>query len=151
MALIEALRFAMRTLHLGAMAVWLGVGLLYLLTRPSLNRGASAEMVRDYSRTMRMLVGRSFLLIVASGVYLSFDRLVNPRLGFLYVLVLALKLAAVAGTVLSVSAPRGGQTQPSPRGLYLTVWADPGRRTLALGAVALILGVVLTLIYEAGA
>lgn len=140
----------MRALHVGAISVWLGSGLLYLVTRPTIGQEASGGVRKEYGSTMRMLVGRSFMVSVASGAFLLFDRLANPRLGLVYVGVLAAKLAIVVGIawILSVR-PRRAHAQvdgaPRPR------WSDPGWQALALGVVALLLGVVLTLIYEAQA
>ena len=144
----DVLRFGARALHLGAVCVWLGSGLLYLLTRPTLIKVATTEAKRSYSRVMGVLAGRSFALSVASGAYLLFDRLANPKIGLLYMVALAAKLAVVSGIVWSVRMSRG-RGQASAEGMLRLKRFDQGWLALALGTLALVLGVVLTLIYEA--
>ncbi len=140
----------MRALHLGATSAWLGSGLLYLLTRPTAGQPASRGAGKEYGSAMRMLAGRSFLLSVASGVYLLFDRLANPRIGLAYAGALAAKLAIVAAIALLVSV-RPRRAQAPVEGEPRLRWSDPGWQALALGVAALLLGVLLTLIYEAQA
>lgn len=147
MSLADVMRLVMRTAHLGAMSVWFGGGLLYLLSRSTPRSVANGETAGAYGQLLRTLIGRSFAVLVASGAYLIFDRLSNPRLGITYILVLAVKLALVvtiAWTV-GIRRQRVAVAQVRPR------WRDPGWIALVLGAGALILGVALTLIYEAEA
>lgn len=143
--LAEVLRFAMRLTHTGGAAVWIGCGLLYFLAR-----SAQGTVTGGYYNTLRLLMARSLVLLVGSGVYLIFDRLSNPQVGLTYVVVLAIKLIMTAGIVWLVSGGRqvGRQARSTMAGPR-PWWRDRGRLVLALGAGALALGVALTLIYEA--
>ncbi len=139
--LAEALRFVMRLAHTGGAAVWIGCGLLYLLAR-----SAQGAVTTGYYNTLRLLMARSLVLLVGSGVYLIFDRLSNPQVGLTYIVVLVIKLVMTAGIVWLVSG--GRQTRSTVAGPR-PWWRDRGRLMFALGAGALALGVALTLIYEA--
>lgn len=143
--LADTLRLVMRALHTGALAAWLGGGLVYMLARSVLRPSLSAEAWGAATSKLRALLGRALSLLVASGAYLLFDRLTDPRIGVGYVSVLAAKLVLVAGMVWVTAAPRG------LRGVrnQTTGWRDPGWLSLVLGAGAMVLGVALTLLYEA--
>lgn len=144
--LADALRFVMRAVHTGALAVWLGGGLLFFLTRPIVRPTASSEAWAAHERILRTLMNRCFLLLLGSGAYLVFDRLADTRVGALYVAALGVKLALVAAIAWVVSARRPSRAGASRRRLPGTAWL-----VLALGAGASILGVLLTVIYEAEA
>ncbi len=133
----------MRVVHTGALAVWFGGGLLYLLSRPILRPALSSDVRAAHSSLMLSLTRRCFALLLASGAYLVFDRLDDPRVGALYIVVLGVKLALVAAIawVTAIGPARGGTKLP---GL-----ANTACLVLALGAGALILGVALTAIHEA--
>lgn len=135
----------MRAAHTGATAIWMGGGLFYLLARAQLRQTATGAAWEAYSRMARMLVSRSFAVLVASGAYLVFDRLANPRLGAAYVAVLGLKLALVAAIVGLIGIRRTpGRRSPTQAGRL-----EPQRVALMLGAGAMVLGVILAFMYEA--
>lgn len=135
----------MRAAHTGATAIWLGGGLFYLLSRAQPRQAATGAAWEAYSRMARMLVSRSFAVLVASGAYLVFDRLANPRLGVAYVAVLGLKLALVAAIVGVIGIRRASGSRPPMR----PGWLEPQRVALVLGAGAMVLGVILAFMYEA--
>lgn len=153
MTLADMLRLLMRVAHTGALAVWLGGGLLFVLTRPQIRPSLSGEIWSSYSRTMRLLMSRSFALLVASGVYLVFDRIAQPRLGLLYVVVLAVKVALVviAAWITGAGGVKQASASPSANPSVRVWWRDPAWQLVALGTLASVLGVLLTLIYEADA
>ena len=136
MNLADGLRFLMRGLHIGAMAVWIGSGLLYLLAR-SLLRAPAGPAWSAFAQAWGAQARRALGVLVASGVYLLLDRLTDTRLGLAYLGVLAVKLAVVAALA----------------GLLLFRVTPPGRidstRLLwGLAATAGVLGVLLTVLYE---
>lgn len=137
----------MRVAHTGAMALWLGCGLLYLLSQTGLRGAVRAEAWGGYSRIVRMVMSRSFAVTVASGAYLVFDRLADPRLGATYIAVLAAKVALVVASAWVI----GGRRKQAASPLSRPRWREPGWIALALGGGALVLGVILTLIYESQA
>lgn len=151
MTLADVLRLLMRVAHTGALAVWLGSGLLFVLTKPQIRPSLSGEVWSGYSRTMRTLMSRSFALLIASGVYLVFDRIAQPRLGLLYVVVLAVKVAlvVVAAWITGAGGVKRASTSANPS--VRVWWRDAAWQLVALGTAASVLGVLLTLIYEADA
>lgn len=144
MTLPDLLWLLMRVAHTGAMALWLGGGLLYLLSQAGLRKSVKDSVWGGYSRTARVVVSRSFAVTVASGAYLVFDRLADPRLGITYIAALAAKIALVAASVWVI----GGRRTQGASPLLRPRWREPGWIALALGGGALVLGVALTLIYE---
>lgn len=137
----DVLRFLMRVVHLGAMSAWLGGGLYFMLSRPSLRQPATAES-KAAGANLRQLLRIAFALLLLSGTFLVFDRLAEPRIGVLYVGVLAVKLALVAAIVWVTGVGRSS-------GAARTWRIDTGRLVLGLGTGALALGVALALLYEA--
>ena len=153
MTLLDLLGLAARLVHVGAASVWLGGGLLYWLSGRLLRGHLEEDKWAIYSRTAGRMLGQSFALLAASGAYLVFDRLADPRLGPLYVPVLVVKLGMVGAIAWTLAAMRPGpasQSLSGPRAKPSPGLSDPGRRALWLGAGALALGVALTLIYESG-
>jgi len=136
-SLADGLRFLMRGLHIGATAVWIGGGLLYLLARSTL-RASAGPAWRTFAQAWGVQARRGLGVLVASGVYLLLDRLTDTRLGLAYLGVLAVKLAAVvalAGLLLfRVTPPRGR--------------INSARLLWGLAATAGALGVLLTVLYE---
>ena len=145
MTLADELRFIIRVVHTGAFAVWLGGGLLYLLVGTAIRQRVSSEAWATVQDTFRKLAQPSFALLLGSGVYLVFDRLAAPRLGTAYVVVLGAKLTLIAGIVW-VLRPRGPRQASR---LARLGWLGPSQAALILGAGAGLLGVLMTLIYEA--
>lgn len=141
----EVLRLIMRVAHVGAMAVWFGSAFFYLLSRPLLAGELNRAVWRTYRARLGVVARRCMGVLIASGAYLAFDRLSDPRRGAAYVVVLVVKLALVAAIIWIAGARRA----PPPGAAAGTLRPDPAQLLLALGAGALILGVVLAMIYEA--
>jgi uncharacterized membrane protein len=164
----DLLRLVARLVHVGSASVWVGGGLFYWLSSQALKGSeggvGSVGSVRGerwaaYSRTVGTVLGRSFAALAASGAYLVFDRIANPRLSTAYIIVLAAKLALVGGIAWTLAARRRPSVAaedaagpPGPPGAFRFRrgrGADLGRQLIWLGAGALAFGVALTLIYEA--
>lgn len=143
MALGDVLRFLMRVVHLGAMSAWLGGGLYFMLSR-SAPRPVSTAESKASGANLRQLLRIAFALLLLSGTYLVFDRLAEPRVGVVYVGVLAVKLALVAAIVWVTGVGRSRGTANAARPPRI----DTGRLVLGLGIGALALGVALALLYE---
>ncbi|MDQ6746764.1 MAG: hypothetical protein M3010_01465 [Candidatus Dormibacteraeota bacterium] len=146
MTLADALRLLARLVHTGALVVWLGGGGLHLVARTALRATTDRAQWTAFDATWRRVARLSFWGLGSSGVYLVFDRLADPRVGAVWIGVLAVKLGVVAALWWILGA-RGGHPTRGGRPLR---GRDPARLVLSLGTVALILGVVLTLLYEAG-
>ena len=177
MTLPDLLRLVARLVHVGAASVWLGGGLFYWLSSQALRNpeggvggiSGPGERSAAYSRTVGTVLGRSFAALAASGAYLVFDRIANPRLSAAYIVVLAAKLALVGGIAWTLAARRqpsaAAEDPAGPPGIAGAPGApgapvnrrsprrgrgsDLARQLIWLGAGALALGVALTLIYEA--
>ncbi|MGI8586305.1 MAG: hypothetical protein ACR2M0_01270 [Chloroflexia bacterium] len=138
MNVADALRLTIRVLHVGATAIWFGGGVLHLLARSALRSSADRPGWAAFEAAFHKLARRCFWLLAASGAYLVFDRLTDTRLGVAYVLVLATKLVIVFAIGWLITTAR-----PVLRGRL-----DRTRLVLGLAGGAVVLGVLLTLIYE---
>ena len=143
MALADIFSFLMRVAHLGALTALLGSGLFFAVTRSTLRPALGPEDWAAYRRKLRLLTRPSFAVLIVSGVYLVFYRLADPRVGLWYILVLAAKVLLVVA-IAWLTSLRG-----PPRSAAPPKWRDPSLLALLLGAGALVLGVLLTAIYEA--
>jgi len=140
---VESLRLLLRIVHTGALAIWLGGGALHLIARRALRPAVAPDRWATFDGLFRLWARWSFWALLASGVYLLFDRLADPRLDGGYIAVLGAKLAVVAA-LWWISGPRTQARQ----GTGAAHAPDPARVVLALGIVALVLGVALTVLYE---
>lgn len=144
-------RILLRVAHAVAGGVWLGSGafvIFALLPVRQLSPDAT-KFIRTAQSYFRRWWILSSGILLGSGVALMFDRLADGRGTAIYVLLLLIKvsagvvaLAASTGLVPPSSSPslRGGQARL--RTLRLS-----GRAVLALGALAYVLGVLLSVIY----
>ena len=96
MSVSDAFLLVVRWAHLVAAAAWVGGSLFYLLVlRPALRRspgssgGVSAAVASDF----RALVDTSILVLLVTGVILTFNRLSAGVVGVPYVAVLGIKIA----------------------------------------------------------
>ena len=96
MSVSDAFLLVVRWAHLVAAAAWVGGSLFYLLVlRPALrrspgsSRGVSAAAASDF----RALVDTSILVLLVTGVILTFNRLSAGVVGVPYVAVLGIKIA----------------------------------------------------------
>ena len=93
--MLFVLRELMRVAHLLAAGTWIGGSVVYLLViGPALRLAkASPEVGAQIARLFRQVVNWCIGVLIASGVFLAFDRLTSVEVGILYVVVLALKVA----------------------------------------------------------
>ena len=84
-----------RWLHLVSAAAWVGGSLFYLLVlRPALRRsGDSSGVTESAAVEFRALVDTSILVILVTGIILTFNRLTPGIVGVPYVVVLGVKIA----------------------------------------------------------
>jgi len=149
--------------HLLAAVVWLGGGLFYLLAlRPalrSLELGApGGAFTRALAERFRAAVELSILVLLVTGVVLTFQRLTAPQATVAYGLVLALKIAlSVAMFGLAYWLGRLGEVERL-LGVRSTARAGPGRSgpwrpsvaaaTVILGATILLLAELLRVLFR---
>lgn len=141
-------RIVLRIAHALSGAIWLGSGtylVLALLPQRRLSAAAS-ETVRIAQQTFRRWWIASSAILVGSGVALMFDRVADGKGTATYVGLLVIKV--VAGVVaLGASGgllPRPVQASMRP---VRSLWRIPDRLVLVLGALAYLLGVLLSVIY----
>ena len=153
--LLDLLHVLMRTAHLVSSAAWVGGSIFYAwVLLPQLRgseegRGVSPALAASFGR----VVGASAWTLLATGGYLTFDRLTNARLGAPYALVLALKLLLVVWMFLLAGALGRRRTRPSlthPSGHEARrVLLPAPTLVLLLGLAVFLLSAALTTIYGA--
>ncbi len=88
-----------RWLHLVSAAAWVGGSLFYLIVlRPALRRSPEASRLISAAAAseFRALVDICILLLIVTGVIMTFNRLAAATVGSAYVAVLALKIVLSA-------------------------------------------------------
>ena len=167
---LDVVRAGVRWVHAIAAVAWVGGSLFYLVVlRPALaNPGVADRALKTaIQKGFRDVVDLSIIALIATGVYITFDRLSTAHLGKAYMVVLGLKLAVVLamfwmardlGTRLGRllgggRAPSGPPGEPSlrdarPQAGSLRKWLAPSRMILALGLVAFFLSMLLVMLFE---
>jgi putative copper export protein len=146
--MLFVLRDVMRVAHLLAAGTWIGGSVVYLLViGPALRLAKPApEVGAQIARLFRQLVNWCIGVLVASGVFLTFDRLTSVEVDVLYVVVLALKVAtAITMFLLALYIAQEARRRPDRRG---PLWKLAPRYILGLGIVTFLLGATLVQIYE---
>ncbi len=141
----DGLLALLRVAHGLTAAIWLGISIVGVLSPAAL---AAARASGGLS--LRALAQTSLWVLVVTGAILMLDRLADPSVSTLYVALLGLKLALVAGMgLLALVAPvaAGASGVPSWR-RWLTATGRE-RALLAFGLGAYVLGSLLTSAYEA--
>ncbi|MCX2727506.1 hypothetical protein OO015_08365 [Thermomicrobium sp. 4228-Ro] len=141
------IRILLRLIHAVSAAVWLGAGAYLVFALLPLRRNSSAlgDILRASQRQFRRWWVASSALLLGSGVALMFDRLADGRGTAVYVGLLIVKVGA---GLVALAASGGLLPRPAvgrsdlPSGFRLS-----GRVVLVLGAVAYLLGVLLSVIY----
>lgn len=147
----------MRTAHLVSSAAWVGGSLVYALVIVPQLRGSEAARAAApaFARSFGAVVRASAWTLLATGGYLTFDRLTNTRLAVPYALVLALKVLLVIWMLLLAGAlsrsrgrrrAAGESTDPAERWRGLV---PVPTLILALGLAVFLLSAVLTTMYQA--
>lgn len=147
--MLLALRVLMRTAHVVAAAAWLGGSIFYLVALlPALRGGGPAPQVAAHVAALfRKLVNVCMGALLATGVYLTFDRLASNTVGTPYVVTLGLKIAvalAMFGLALYQGQEGVSRLRSSPPRRRQAV----PRLILALGLLAFLLGALLTTLFE---
>ena len=146
-----------RTAHIISAAAWVGGSLFYaLVLGPLLSRLEEARKISPaVSRSFGSVVTSSAWTLLATGGYMTFDRLQNTRLGVPYAVILALKIALAVWMFLLAGAlgrSRGRrQTRIEESGAF-SRWrglVPVPQLILWLGLVVFALSAALTTIYEA--
>jgi len=144
------IRLIVRAAHILAGATWVGGSLFYLLVvMPALRSvgpipALAAHVAELFKRMVNICIG---VLLMTSG-YLVFDRLTQTTLGFSYLIVLAIKIAAA----LSMFVLAGYLAQSNIRRLAkrsTRFSRSAPQLMLALGILVFILGALLNGLFEA--
>ncbi len=146
--MLFVLRDVMRVAHLLAAGTWIGGSVVYLLViGPALRLAKAApEVGAQIAKLFRQLVNWCIGVLVASGVFLTFDRLTSVEVGIPYVIVLALKVAtAITMFLLALYIAQEARRRPDRRA---PLWKMAPRYILGLGIVTFLLGATLVQIYE---
>jgi uncharacterized membrane protein len=146
----EAGQIILRLAHGLAAAVWVGGGAYYVLAvRPSL-RNRDDDAAREFAGAVQREFGEwavvATVVMIASGVILMFERLSGGQGTAVYVVLLAVKIAAAVGAfwLTGVLRPRRSGTRTRRTGRLDVAWL-----VLGLSALAFLLGALLTTIYPA--
>ncbi|HEX3722929.1 MAG TPA: copper resistance protein CopD [Nitrolancea sp.] len=143
-------RLLLRLAHALAAVLWLGGGAYYVLAlRPAVRSADPAVQAagRAAQREFGEWASVATLILIATGVILTFDRLTNGRGTVVYVILLAIKIVAaliafgLTGTFVGRSRVRRGAGKTVISRSWLI---------LGLGTVALIIGITLSAIYPTG-
>ncbi len=139
----------MRSLHILAASVWIGGSVMYILViSPALRLvKADPRLSAQMGELFRRLVNVCMGTLLLSGVYLAFDRLSSAAVGTTYIVVLAVKIA-VSLTMMALALVQAQEARRLLAHRSSLYYALP-RWILALGVLALVLGVVLTGLFEA--
>jgi hypothetical protein len=136
----EALLAALRAAHGLVAAVWLGLSLVGVLSP-----GALAA-IRAGGWSLQAIAQVSLWALIVTGAILMLDRLSDPAVSTVYVVLLGVKLALVGAMgLLGLAGPFEGAP---PVGRWLRA-PRRQRLLLALGLGAFVLGSLLTSAYEA--
>lgn len=138
-----------RSIHILAAAVWVGGSFMYLMVViPALRNGeatpgVSAQIAVLFKRMVNYCVG----ILLLSGAYLTFDRLTQTTLGWLYLVVLGLKIVvAISMFVLALYLGQSHVRRLAKRSTRLSKIAP--QLMLVLGILVFILGAFLNHLFE---
>ena len=150
-----------RWIHLAASAAWVGGGVFYLFVlRPALRRNPEAGRIINQATAaeFRALVDTSIIVIIVTGVILTFNRLTGSIVGPAYVGVLGLKIALSVWMFLLARGRRRRtallemyrETPDPPSGrLGKIIRAVSGYNTIViLGVIVFLLADLLKTLYE---
>ena len=138
-----------RSIHILAAAVWVGSSFMYLMVViPVLRNGEavpriSAQIAVLFKRMVNYCVG----ILLLSGAYLTFDRLTQTTLGWLYLVVLGLKIVvAISMFVLALYLGQSHVRRLAKRSTRHSKIAP--HLMLVLGILVFILGAFLNHLFE---
>ena len=144
------IRLIVRAAHTIAAAAWVGGSIFYLVVVLPVLRSAgpapavAAQIAAVFRRMVNICIG----VLLLSGVYLMFDRLTQTMLGWPYLVVLGLKIAAALGMfVLAIYLGQSNVRRLAKRSTRLSKSAP--QLLLALGILIFLLGALLNTLFEA--
>ena len=147
------IRLIIRAAHILAAAAWVGGNILYMVAvLPALwSKGAAggiSEISGQIAALFRRLVNICVGVLLVTGVFLTFDRLTETTLGWLYLVVLGLKI--VLALVMFMLAIYLGQSNIRRLAKRSTKFSKAAPQLiLALGIVVFLLGALLNGLFEA--
>lgn len=147
------IRLIVRAAHIIAAAAWVGGSIFYqLAVIPALRSGGAAPglaaVAGQIAALFRRLVNICIGVLLLTGAYLMFDRLTQTMLGWPYLIVLGLKIAAaLAMFVLAIYLGQSNIRRLAKRSTRLSKAAP--QLMLALGIIVFILGALLNNLFEA--
>jgi len=145
-------RLLLRLAHALAAVLWLGGGAYYIVAlRPAIRDADPAVQAaaRAAQREFGEWASVATLILIGTGVILSFDRLTDGRGTAVYVILLAIKIVAalvafgLTGTFASRSRGRRASGKGKPR-------INRSWLILSLGTAAFVIGVTLSALYPTG-
>lgn len=144
------IRLIVRAAHTLAAAAWVGGSILYLVAvLPALRSSRAAPVVAaQIAALFRRMVNICIGVLLLTGAYLMFDRLTQTALGWPYLVVLGVKIAAaIAMFVLAIYIGQSNIRRLAKRSTRLSRAAP--QLMLALGIIVFILGALLNGLFEA--
>jgi len=144
------IRLIVRTVHILAGAAWVGGSLMYLVVvLPALrSNGHAPTVAAQVAALFKRMVNICIGVLLLSGVYLTFDRLTQTRLGLPYMIVLVLKItAALVLFLLAIYLGQSNIRRLAKRTTRLSKAAP--QLMLALGILIFVLGALLNSLFEA--
>jgi uncharacterized membrane protein len=144
------IRLIVRAAHILAAAAWVGGSIFYLVAvLPALrSSGAAPAVAAQIAALFRRMVNVCIGVLLLTGAYLMFDRLTQTSLGWPYLVVLGLKIAAaIAMFVLAIYLGQSNIRRLAKRSTRLSTAAP--QLMLALGIIVFILGAFLNGLFEA--
>ena len=144
------IRLIVRAAHILAAAAWVGGNILYLVAViPALrSSGPAPAVAAQIAALFRRMVNICIGVLLLTGAYLMFDRLTQTALGWPYLVVLGLKIAAaIAMFVLAIYLGQSNIRRLAKRSTRLSRAAP--QLVLALGIIVFILGALLNGLFEA--
>ena len=144
------IRLIVRAAHILAAAAWVGGSILYLVAvLPALrSSGPAPAVAAQIAALFRRMVNICIGVLLLTGAYLMFDRLTQTVLGWPYLVVLGLKIAAaIVMFVLAIYLGQSNIRRLAKRSTRLSRAAP--QLMLALGIIVFILGALLNGLFEA--
>jgi len=144
------IRLIVRAAHILAAAAWVGGNIMYVVAvLPALrSSGVAPAVAAQIAALFRRMVNVCIGVLLLTGAYLMFDRLTQTALGWPYLVVLGLKIAAaLAMFVLAIYLGQSNIRRLAKRSTRLSRAAP--QLMLALGIIVFILGALLNGLFEA--
>ncbi len=144
------IRLIMRVAHLLAAAAWVGGSIFYqLVLAPALRMaGPAPALAARVAALFRRMVSACIGVLLLSGAFLTFDRLTQTTLGWPYLVVLGIKVAAaLVMFALAAYMAQSNIRRLAKRSTRLSQAAP--QLLLALGIFVFLLGALLNGLFEA--